>query len=174
MSLFSGKRGEVPDETAPARETSGAPVEAQPRPAARAQGGKGVADIGKSIAFKGDLSGDEDLVIEGSVEGKVSLPNNQLTIGADGRAQAEITAKTVIVVGRVVGNVNGTERVEIQATGKVQGDITAPKLVVAEGAEVNGAIRMTETPAARPSPQPGKAQTSTAAPGSPPTRSATA
>ena len=102
-----------------------------------------MANIGKSISIKGDLTGNEDMVIEGKVDGKVELPNNQLTVGANGTVQAEINAKAVVVVGRVTGNVNGTERVEIQATGIVEGDVTAPRLVVAEGAVLNGAIHMT-------------------------------
>jgi cytoskeletal protein CcmA (bactofilin family) len=92
------------------------------------------------------------MVIEGKVEGKVDLPNNQLTVGANGTVQAEINAKSVVVVGRVSGNVQGTERVEIQATGIVEGDVTAPRLVVAEGAVLNGAIKMTKKGAGAESP----------------------
>jgi cytoskeletal protein CcmA (bactofilin family) len=103
-----------------------------------------VANIGKSISIRGDLTGNEDMVIEGKVEGKVDLPNNQLTVGANGDVKAEIHAKGVVIVGHLVGNVFGLERVEIQATGKVEGDVTSPKLVVAEGAQLNGAIKMTE------------------------------
>ena len=105
-------------------------------------GGDDVANIGKSISIKGDLTGNEDLVIEGKVEGKVDLPSNQLTIGANGTARAEIRAKSVVVVGRVTGNVSATERIEIQATGIVEGDVSAPRLIVAEGAVVNGSIAM--------------------------------
>ena len=102
-----------------------------------------MANIGKSISIRGDLTGNEDMVIEGQVEGKVDLPNNQLTVGANGKVKAEIHAKSVVIVGHVIGNVIGLERVEIQATGKVEGDVTAPKLMVAEGAHLNGAIQMT-------------------------------
>ena len=103
-----------------------------------------MANIGKSIAIRGDLTGNEDMVIEGQVEGKVDLPNNQLTVGANGNVKAEIHAKGVVIVGHVVGNVVGLERVEIQATGQVEGDVSAPKLSVAEGAQLNGAIKMTQ------------------------------
>jgi len=113
-----------------------------------------MANIGKSIAIKGDLTGNEDIVIEGKVDGKVELPNNQLTIGADGVVRAEVQAKSVVVVGRVNGNVQGTERVEIQATGVVEGDVTAPKLVVAEGAVLNGSIHMSKPAAGATSQQP--------------------
>jgi cytoskeletal protein CcmA (bactofilin family) len=119
--------------------------------------GDGMANIGKSIAIKGDLTGNEDLVIEGKVEGKVELPNNQLTIGANGLAKAEIHAKTVVVIGKVAGNVRGTERIEIQATGIVDGDVAAPRLVVAEGAVLNGSIQMTQKPVAVGAPAPAPA-----------------
>jgi len=107
-----------------------------------------MANIGKSITISGDLTGEEDLVIEGKVEGKVTLPNSQLTIGANGAIKAEVQAKSVVVIGRVSGNVRGTERVEIQATGIVEGDVIAPRLIVAEGAVVNGSIQMTSKPGA--------------------------
>ena len=103
-----------------------------------------MANIGKSIAIKGDLTGNEDMVIEGKVEGKVDLPNNQLTVGENGTVRAEINAKAVVVVGRVSGNIHGIERVEVQASGVVEGDVSAPRLMVAEGAVLNGAITMTK------------------------------
>ena len=103
-----------------------------------------MANIGKAISIRGDLTGNEDMVIEGRVEGKVDLPNNQLTIGANGNVKAELHAKGIVIVGHVVGNVIGLERVEIQATGRVEGDVTAPKLIVAEGAQLNGAIQMSQ------------------------------
>jgi len=101
-----------------------------------------MANIGKSITIKGDLSGNEDLVVEGTVQGKVELPNNQLTIGANGNVAADVTAKTIVVIGKVSGNVTGTERVEIESTGAVEGDVRSPRLVVQEGAVLNGSVEM--------------------------------
>ena len=143
MALF--KRDEsMPDEVFAA---GGAPPSSETRSSTRnprdsGGGNSDVANIGKSIAIKGDLTGNEDISIEGKVDGKVELPNNQLTIGANGVVHAEVKAKSVVVVGRVSGNVNGTERIEIQATGIVEGDVTSPRLVVAEGAILNGSIHM--------------------------------
>ena len=117
------------------------PTQAKPLQATPVAGGT-MANIGKSISLKGDLSGNEDLTIEGNVEGRVDLPNNLLTIGANGTVNAEVHAKTVVVIGKVTGNVGATERIEIQATGLVNGDVSAPRLVVAEGAVVNGSIEM--------------------------------
>ena len=101
-----------------------------------------MANIGKSIQIKGDLTGNEDIVIEGKVEGRIDLPNNQLTIGAEGQVKADLNAKTVVVVGHVTGNIGATERVEVQATGIVDGDVKAPRLIVQEGAVLNGAVEM--------------------------------
>ncbi|MFO0687340.1 MAG: polymer-forming cytoskeletal protein [Myxococcota bacterium] len=109
-----------------------------------------MAAIGKSIVFKGELTGDEDLEIEGQVEGNVRLTNNTLTIGANGRLTAQVVAKSIIVIGRVKGNLTATERIEIQATGIVEGDVKAPRLNVQEGAVLNGGIDMSASaPAAQ-------------------------
>ena len=106
------------------------------------QGDKRMATIGQSIIFKGELAGDEDLEIEGQVDGNVNLQNHQLTVGANGRLRAEVQAKTIIVIGQVIGNLTATERIEVQATGVVEGDLRAPRLNVQEGAVLNGAIDM--------------------------------
>jgi cytoskeletal protein CcmA (bactofilin family) len=153
VSLF-GKKDEREDAVGafvpPATAAQSVEPAFNPVPRGREREGKGdtMANIGKSITISGDLTGEEDLVIEGKVEGKVTLPNSQLTIGANGSIKAEVQAKSVVVVGRVAGNVRGTERVEIQATGIVEGDVIAPRLVVAEGAVVNGSIQMTSKGAA--------------------------
>jgi cytoskeletal protein CcmA (bactofilin family) len=101
-----------------------------------------MATIGKSITIKGDLSGNEDLQIEGNVEGRIDLPNNQLTIGAEGSVKAEVHAKAVIVIGHTTGNVSAAERIQVEATGVVDGDVKAPRLVIQEGAMLNGAVEM--------------------------------
>jgi cytoskeletal protein CcmA (bactofilin family) len=163
VGLFNQKSREGSTDTA---QGSAAPGPAEPTPVAQstrqvqpppAHGENAVANIGKSISIKGDLTGNEDMVIEGKVEGKVDLPNNQLTVGANGTVQAEISAKSVVIVGRVSGNVHGAERIEIQGTGIIEGDVSAPRLVVAEGAVLNGAIKMTKKAGAtesQPSPPP--------------------
>ena len=93
---------------------------------------------------------DEDLVIEGRVEGKVELPSSELTIGADGNVAAEVHAKSVVIIGKVKGDVSASERIEIQSTGHVDGDVVAPRLVVQEGAVVNGSIQMGAKATAKP------------------------
>jgi cytoskeletal protein CcmA (bactofilin family) len=110
-----------------------------------------MANIGKSITIKGDLSGNEDLQIDGTVEGRIDLPNNQLTIGAEGRVKAEVHAKAVVVIGHVTGNLSAADRIQVEATGIVDGDVKAPRLVIQEGAMLNGSVEMTSGSAAKTS-----------------------
>ena len=99
-------------------------------------------NIGKSVIIKGELSGSEDLTIEGQVEGKIELRQNVLTIGANGKIKAQVFAKAVIILGEVVGNVTATEKVDIRDNGSVDGDITSPRVAIAEGAHFRGSIDM--------------------------------
>ena len=98
--------------------------------------------IGKSIVVKGELRGSEDLTIEGQVEGKIALKQHVLTIGTHGRIQAQVFAKSVIVLGEVVGDIEATEKVAIRNEGAVEGDIKAPRVAIAEGAKFRGGIDM--------------------------------
>jgi cytoskeletal protein CcmA (bactofilin family) len=98
--------------------------------------------IGKSVVIKGELSGSEDLTIEGQVDGKIELRQNVLTIGPNGKIKAQIFAKAVIVQGEVTGNITASEKVDIRDNGSVDGDITSPKVAIAEGAHFRGSIDM--------------------------------
>jgi len=98
--------------------------------------------IGKSVVIKGELSGSEDLTIEGQVDGKIELRQNVLTIGPNGRIKAQVFAKAVIVQGEVTGNITASEKVDIRDNGSVDGDIASPKVAIAEGAHFRGAIDM--------------------------------
>jgi cytoskeletal protein CcmA (bactofilin family) len=158
MALFKNKRGDEEPEPS-AIPAPPAPAFVAPPPApVRAERGetKTMANIGKSLRVKGDVEGDEDTVIEGRVEGRVTLKNHHLTVGANGEVQGEVSGKQVTVVGRVTGNVIASERIEVRETGQVQGDVISPRLLVTEGALINGAITM-KSPgtlgAAAPKPQ---------------------
>jgi len=100
------------------------------------------AHIGKSVVVKGALSGSEDLTIEGLVEGTIELRENILTIGPNGKITAKILAKAVVVQGHVHGNITATERVEIRDTGSVDGDVSAPRVAISDGAHFRGTIDM--------------------------------
>ena len=101
-----------------------------------------VVNIGKSIVVKGELSGSEDLLIEGEVEGKIELRQNVLTIGPNGKIKAEVFAKIIIIQGEVHGNISATERVDIRDNGSVDGDVSAPRVAIADGAHFRGSIDM--------------------------------
>ena len=101
-----------------------------------------MGNIGKSVIIKGELSGSEDLTIEGQVEGKIELNNNVRTIGTNAKIKAQVFAKTTVVLGEVVGNITASEKVDIRDNGSVDGDITSPKVAIAEGAHFRGAIDM--------------------------------
>ena len=100
------------------------------------------ADLGKSVVIKGELSGSEDLTLHGHMEGKVSLPEHTLTIGAQADVKADISAKAVVVVGAVTGRVSAKDRIDIRSTGRITGDIVSPRLVVAEGGTLRGKVEM--------------------------------
>ena len=101
-----------------------------------------MASIGKSIVINGELSGSEDLTIEGRVDGKIELRDHVLTVGSNGRIKAQVSAKSIVVLGQVTGNLNATEKVDIKDTGSVEGDIVAPRVAIADGSHFKGSIDM--------------------------------
>src|SRR5262245_38042659 len=123
---------------------SSAPRPESPQHAASgdAAGSRDAARIGKSVVIKGELTASEDLIIDGTVEGKIELKNNALTIGVEGRVKADILAKVAVVHGQVVGNVKATERVDIRDDGSLDGDLSAPRIAIADGAHFRGSIDM--------------------------------
>ena len=94
------------------------------------------------MVFKGELTGSENLNINGQVEGTINLPQHLLTIGPNGQIKAHVTAKSVVVVGNVIGNITATEKLEIRTNGSVEGDIASPSVAIAEGAHFHGSIDM--------------------------------
>lgn len=102
------------------------------------------ATIGPSIRISGDLTGDEDLIVQGEVEGTVVLPKNLLTIGEDGRVNASVKARVIHVEGKVEGDLRGDEQVIVKRSGNVQGNITAPRVTLEDGCQFKGSINMDE------------------------------
>ena len=98
--------------------------------------------LGSSLVIKGELTGSEDLLIEGRLEGKIVLPEHRVTIGPHARISAEVVAKTVIIEGLLTGNVTASERFEIRAGGHMTGDLVSPKVVMAEGSDFRGSVDM--------------------------------
>src|SRR5882724_10172654 len=101
-----------------------------------------LASIGKSIIINGELSGSEDLTIEGRVDGKIELRDHVLTVGSNGKIKAQVSAKAIVVLGQVTGNLNATERVDIKESGSVEGDIVSPRVAIADGSHFKGSIDM--------------------------------
>lgn len=97
--------------------------------------------IGKGIEIRGNLSGAGDLVIEGRVEGEISLKNT-LTIEESGEVSADVELESIVVNGKMNGNISASDRVSISSTAKVVGDIKAPRVVIEDGARFKGSIEM--------------------------------
>jgi len=109
----------------------------EPPPRARV-----AATIGPSIAIKGDVTGEEDLIIEGRIEGKILLKQNSVTIGRNGRVKANVYANSITVEGEVEGDLIGKDEVVIRQSGKVKGNVAAPRVVLDSGARFQGSIDM--------------------------------
>ena len=116
-----------------------------PKPAAATAGSPVLpsgeqATIGKSLFVKGEVSGSESLYIDGKVEGTINLPGNRVTVGRNGQVAANILAREVVVLGKVRGNVNASDRVDIRSEGSLTGDVAAARISIEDGAYFKGGI----------------------------------
>jgi cytoskeletal protein CcmA (bactofilin family) len=100
----------------------------------------GITSIGRTIVLKGEVRATEHLIIEGRVDGQVTAPNHGVAIGQQSSVSADILARTITVRGCVKGNLTATERVEILATGRVEGRVVAPQIAIDEGAYFKGGV----------------------------------
>jgi len=96
--------------------------------------------LGRSVVVRGELSGQEDLLLEGSVDGQISLPDHCLTIGPTGQVKAEIRARQVAIHGSVEGNVTARDKIEIRKSGRVVGDLATAAIAIEEGGYLKGSI----------------------------------
>jgi cytoskeletal protein CcmA (bactofilin family) len=101
-----------------------------------------IASIGKSVIIKGELSGSEDLYLDGEVEGNIDLCNYNLVIGPNGRVRANVHAKQVMIHGKVDGNVTGLEKVELKKSALLNGDIDTQRIVIEDGAFLKGSVNI--------------------------------
>ena len=108
--------------------------------------------LGPSVTLRGELAGDEDLVIEGQFDGTVHLHDCCLTIGPQGQVKAEIQARRVVVQGAVTGNITARERIEIRKTGRVMGDLLAAGIAIEDGAYFKGSIEILREESPRQAP----------------------
>jgi cytoskeletal protein CcmA (bactofilin family) len=99
-----------------------------------------VAHIGKSVVIKGELSGSEDLYLDGEVEGTIELNRHSLSVGPNGRIRAHVNAREVIIHGKVDGNIKAADRVELKRTAVLVGDIQTQRITIEDGAYFKGTI----------------------------------
>jgi cytoskeletal protein CcmA (bactofilin family) len=99
-----------------------------------------LAVIGKSVVIKGELSGSEDLVIDGRVEGTIDLRNHSLTVGPSGNLKAGVTAKSIVILGKVDGSLIASDRLDLRKSAVVTGDLTTQRIAIEEGAFLKGKV----------------------------------
>src|SRR6266568_9147719 len=116
------------------------PAAAAPRTAATTTTTADQATIGKSLVIKGEVTGSESLYIDGRVEGSINLPGNRVTVGRNGVVSANITAREVVVIGKVKGNMTASDRVDIRNEGSLTGDVVAQRISIEDGAYFKGGI----------------------------------
>jgi cytoskeletal protein CcmA (bactofilin family) len=104
------------------------------------------ASISQGIKIKGEVTGSEDLYVDGQVDGKLNLSNGTLTIGPNGVVNADVDAREVLVNGRVNGNITGRERIQLASTGQVSGELRTERLAIAEGASLRGKVEAGKVP----------------------------
>lgn len=114
--------------------------------AAPPSAGTGISKIGSGLKFKGEFSGDADLYIDGEAQGKIRLAKSKVTVGPNGRVQADVEAREIIVEGTVSGNLKASERVRLGASSRVQGTLQSPRVAIDDGARVRGKVEMTRAP----------------------------
>jgi cytoskeletal protein CcmA (bactofilin family) len=100
------------------------------------------ATIGRSLVIKGEISGSESLYVDGRIEGKISLPDNRVTVGRNGSVQANITAREIVIMGKVNGNIECGDRLDIRSEGSVTGDVSTIRISVEDGAVLKGGIQV--------------------------------
>jgi cytoskeletal protein CcmA (bactofilin family) len=135
-----------PSTPEPSRPTPPAPSYEAPRAAAPGAGTAAApttgeqATIGKSLVVKGEVTGSESLYIDGKVEGAINLPGNRVTVGRNGQVAANIVAREVVVLGKVRGNCQASDRVDIRSEGSLTGDVIAARISIEDGAFFKGGI----------------------------------
>jgi cytoskeletal protein CcmA (bactofilin family) len=108
---------------------------------------EGSTVIGRSVTIRGEVSGKEDLYMDGIVEGTISLPESRLTVGPNARVLADIEARDVVIHGLIEGNIRASGRIELRDTAIVKGDIAAERLSIEENATIKGKVALSDTPA---------------------------
>lgn len=114
-----------------------------------AAGESGAAVIGKSVQIRGEVNGSEDLLVDGIVEGTITLSESRLTIGQNAKVSANVSAKDVVVIGQLQGDVRASGKVELRQGGTLTGDITAARLSIEENSNFKGKVDLIQGNAAK-------------------------
>jgi cytoskeletal protein CcmA (bactofilin family) len=136
MGIFGKPEGKPPEVPAAAPRATAPPAAAVPAPVPQSSG-RTMCVIGPKTTLKGEITGDEDVLVEGTIDGQVRI-SRDLRVGTGGVVKATVEAQSVVVSGEFVGDCRASHRVEIQATGRLTGNISAPRVVIAEGATFKG------------------------------------
>ncbi|MGA3011875.1 MAG: polymer-forming cytoskeletal protein [Terracidiphilus sp.] len=123
----------------PSRPVPPAPA-AEPASRPPVASGGDQATLGKGLVIKGEITGSESLFIDGKIEGSITLPGNRVTVGRNGQVASTITAREIVILGKVRGNVAASDRVDIRAEGALTGDVTAARISIEDGAFFKGGI----------------------------------
>ena len=124
---------------------------------------RGAATIGKAVKVNGQIASQEDLYVDGDVEGTIELVNHKLTIGPNGKVHAAVKAREVVVLGAIQGNVDASDKLEIRKDAKLVGDIKTARIIIEDGAYFKGSIDIVK-PEPKPVPQPARQPAAAAAP----------
>jgi cytoskeletal protein CcmA (bactofilin family) len=131
---------EPPRPATPPAPSFDASARVAPPPAQQSASTGEQATIGKSLVIKGEVTGSESLYIDGKVEGSINLAGNRVTVGRNGQVAANISAREIVVLGKVRGNVTASDRVDIRSEGSLTGDVTAQRISIEDGAFFKGGI----------------------------------
>jgi cytoskeletal protein CcmA (bactofilin family) len=127
---------------APKTEPNVTPISAPPAVRPSSPAARSSARLGSSLQIKGQITGTEDLQIDGIVEGSISLRGHELTVGSTAQLKSEINAREVVVYGKVVGNLHARDRVDVKKDGSVVGDISTARISIEDGAQFKGRIEI--------------------------------
>ena len=138
----------------PSFKESSSPVPSAPSPSFQPPEPRGSAVIGKSVMIKGQIFSREDLTIDGEVEGSVELHDHRLTVGPNGKVQAGVKAREIVVLGSINGNVEAADKIDIRKDARLVGDIKTTRIVIEDGAYFKGSIDITKGEAPKPATAP--------------------
>ncbi len=128
----------------------GIPISTLPGRASESEPSRGCALIGKSVVVKGQVSGREDLIVDGELEGTLELQEHRVTIGPNGKVQASVKAREIVVIGTVHGNLEATDKIDIRKDAKLVGDIKTSRIMIEDGAYFKGSIDIQKAEVSRP------------------------